>query len=86
MGMKAGRIEGFNGLPDKGVQWQRCTGTTADTCTNITGGLGLRYTPVAADVGKHLRAVWSLTAPTSGALKGYQIKSATPLSSVVAAK
>ena len=86
MGMKAGRIEGFNGLPDKGVQWQRCTGTTADTCTNITGALGLRYLPTADDIGKRLRAVWSLTAPTSGALKGYQVKSATPLSGVVAAK
>jgi hypothetical protein len=38
-------------------QWMRCTSTTLASCTNISGATTNTYTPVAADVGKRLRVI-----------------------------
>jgi hypothetical protein len=35
----------------------RCTSTTLASCTNISGATTNTYTPVAADVGKRLRVI-----------------------------
>ncbi len=43
-------------------QWMRCTGTTIASCTNISGATAKTYKPVAADVGKRLRVVETVSA------------------------
>jgi hypothetical protein len=37
-------------------QWQRCTGATSDTCTDITGATDAKYVPTLLDVGLQLLA------------------------------
>lgn len=42
-------------------QWQRCTSTSAATCTSIVGATGASYTPVMADVDEYLRVIETAT-------------------------
>jgi hypothetical protein len=45
------------GLPIvKWLEWLRCPGPTAESCTVISGATDTSYTPIAADVGMYLRA------------------------------
>jgi GH25 family lysozyme M1 (1,4-beta-N-acetylmuramidase) len=63
--------------PTLGYQWQRCTDTTAGTCTAIPNAVTSTYTVSAPDVGSTLRVV--VTA-TSRARSAWSASTAVPVS------
>ena len=78
-----GRMEGWNGVVNRVIQWQRCD-ADGTGCTNISGATSSIYRVTAADVGKKLRVAFSLTANINHYLAAYKLESSTDLTGVVA--
>jgi hypothetical protein len=76
-GVTSGITQGsYSPIPTaRTYRWRRCSGTTNDTCVNISGATSKTYRPVTADVGKRLRVVETVSAP------GYNNRSVTSVAS-----
>ncbi len=84
-----GRMEGWNGVVNRTLQWQRCEPTASDvnglTCTNIPGATGYLYRVTAADVGKELRTMYFLEANVNHYLEPFTCGGASYRSGVTTA-
>ena len=77
-----GRMEGWNGVVNRTIQWQRCS-TDGTSCQNIAGATGFTYKLTAADVGMKLKVKATLTANINHYLSAYSLDEETPLSATV---